>query len=102
MVLVRYYKYRYVSIRNRFLHRFLPRTTLFLLLLTFPSFYNNSIQIILKMSSLLKLDSSFTASASVATLSLGTKWRSNVWAHCRQPTTDKNQDLLYCSYCPVG
>src|SRR2546430_14474721 len=102
MVLVRYYKYRYVLIRNRFLHCFLPHTTLFLLLLTFPSFYNNSIQIILKMSSLLELDLSFTASALVATLSLGTKWRSNVWAHCRQLTIDENQDLLYCSHCLVG
>jgi len=54
------------------------------------------------MSSLLKLDLSFTASALVATLSLGTKWRSNVWAHCRHLTTDENQDLLYCSHCPVG
>ena len=30
VVLVRYYKYRYVSIKNRFLHRFLPRTLQFL------------------------------------------------------------------------
>ena len=38
----------------------------------------------------------------MTTQSLGTKWRSNVWAHCRQLTTDENQDHLYCSYCLVG
>jgi hypothetical protein len=46
IVLVRYYKDRYVSIRNRFLHRFLFRTLLFLLPLTFPSSYDDFIQII--------------------------------------------------------
>ena len=57
------------------------------------------------MSSLLEPDSSFAASASVesttTTQSLSTRWRSNVWAHCRRPTTNENQDFLYCSHCLV-
>ena len=56
------------------------------------------------MSSLIKLDLSFTASASVESTmtTQSTKWRSNVWAHCRHLTTDENQDLLYCSHCLVS
>ena len=27
------------------------------------------------------------------------KKRSPVWAYCRNPTKNENQDLLYCSYC---
>jgi hypothetical protein len=55
------------------------------------------------MSSLLELDSSFAASASAesstTTQSQSTKWRSNVWEHCRRPTKDENTAFLYCSHC---
>jgi hypothetical protein len=46
IVLVRYYKDRYVSIRNRFLYRFLSRIFLFLFLLIFPFSYDDFIQTI--------------------------------------------------------
>jgi hypothetical protein len=46
IILIRYYKDRYVSIGNRFLHRFLSRIFLFLFPLTFPSSYDDFIQII--------------------------------------------------------
>jgi hypothetical protein len=55
------------------------------------------------MSSLLEPDSSFAASASAesstTTQSQSTKWRSNVWEHCRRPTKDENTAFLYCSHC---
>jgi hypothetical protein len=55
------------------------------------------------MSSILEPDSSLVPSAlaesTTTTQSHGKKWRSPVWAYCRCPTKDENQDFLYCSYC---
>ena len=54
------------------------------------------------MSFTLKLDLSFAplALAKLTTTSQShNKKRSPIWAYCRNPTKNKNQDLLYCSYC---
>ena len=57
------------------------------------------------MSSLLELDSSFTQStageSATATQSHSKKKRSPVWAYCRDPTKDEDQELLYCSCCTI-
>jgi hypothetical protein len=89
--------------KESILYRFLPRTSLFFFpyfSLLVRRFYSSHI---LKMSSLLEPDSSFAASGSVesstTTQSQSTKWRSNVWEHCRRPTKDENAAFLYCSHC---
>jgi hypothetical protein len=54
------------------------------------------------MSSTLELDLSFAPSAlaeSTTTSQGHSKKRSPVWAYCRNPTKNENQDLLYCSHC---
>jgi hypothetical protein len=49
-----------------------------------------------------ELNSSFIAFASVelksTTTSQSRKWRALVWKHCRDPTKEKNQAYLYCTY----
>ena len=59
---------------------------------------------ILKMSSLLEPDSSFTpstaAESNTNTLSHDKrKWRSPVWQYCRRPILDEDQTHLYCTRC---
>jgi hypothetical protein len=91
---------------KRALHRFLPCTLHFSPLIAFSLliqlFYS---KYILKMSSMLEPDSSFTPSAlaesTTTTQSYSKKWRSPVWAYCRRPTKDENQDFLYCSHCSL-
>jgi hypothetical protein len=55
------------------------------------------------MSSLLKLDASFTISALAESVLISQtysiKWRSFAWKFCRRPTKKKNQAYLYCIYC---
>jgi hypothetical protein len=53
------------------------------------------------MSSLLEPDSSFTQSTAkepaITAQSHSKKNRLPVWAYCRDPTEDEDQELLYCS-----
>jgi hypothetical protein len=55
------------------------------------------------MSFILEPDSSIAPSAldesTTTTQSYSKKWKSPVWAYCRRPTKDENQDFLYCSHC---
>jgi hypothetical protein len=55
------------------------------------------------MSSFLRLESSYQRSTSTESTetsqSYEKKWRAPVWANCRRPTLDEDQDHLYCPQC---
>ena len=57
------------------------------------------------MSSLLESDLSFTQStageSATTTQSQSKKKRSPVWAYCRDPTEDEDQELFYCCRCTI-
>jgi hypothetical protein len=56
------------------------------------------------MSSFLEPESSFarstTAESTETSQSHEKKWRAPIWAYCRRPTPDENQEHLYCPHCP--
>jgi hypothetical protein len=56
------------------------------------------------MSSFLEPESSYTRSISIESTetsqSYNKKWRAPVWAYCRRPAPDENQDHLYCPHYP--
>ncbi len=56
------------------------------------------------MSSFLEPESSFTRSTTAESTETSQshekKWRVLIWAYCRRPIPDENQEHLYCPYCP--
>jgi hypothetical protein len=56
------------------------------------------------MASFLEPETSFTrsntAESTETSQSKEKKWRAPVWAYCRRPTIDENQDFLYYAHCP--
>ncbi len=56
------------------------------------------------MSFFLEPESSFarsiTAESTKTSQSYEKKWRVLIWAYCRRPIPDENQEYLYCSHCP--
>jgi hypothetical protein len=58
------------------------------------------------MAFLFESDSSFTRSTTIELTTISQnhnkKWRAPVWTLCRRPTEDENQDLFYCSRCPLN
>jgi hypothetical protein len=60
------------------------------------------LKLIIKMSSLLDPEASFTCSTTAESIetsqSHAKKWRAPVWAFCRRPMLDENQDFLLLRY----
>jgi hypothetical protein len=68
-----------------------------------PSRTTISLKFILKMSSFLKSESSFTRSITAESIKISQnyekKWKILIWAYYRRPISDENQKYLYYSYC---